>query len=244
VVLSGGVVKQAVVLTLIAFCWARSAWSCGVTAGGAPGISGCSLEEHEEAARRKWHLGSSYAFSSTGLRFSDEQRLGEERHVSLVTVDYRPVRRGTVSAGAGVFIGGNLSSGSARYDFDPGFIGVLGGSWRVWDRGRAGPFALLTGQLSYASTRVQGARYDAFDLRAGVVAGTTLWRLLTPYLVGRAFGGPVFWRHNDARVTGTDTHHYQVGGGLAMLLFRRLDVFAEGVPLGEQGLAVGAGLSF
>jgi len=229
---------------VLGLLWAAPAFPCGVTAGGAPGISWCSLEEHEEAARRKWHVGSSYAFSSTGLRFGDGQRLGEERHVSLVTIDYRPARRATLSGGVGVFIGGSLATDSARYAFDPGFIAVLGGSWRLWDLGRAGPFALLTGQLSYASSRVQGFAYNAFDLRAGVVAGTTLWRVLTPYAVGRAFGGPVFWRHDGAAVTGTDTHHYQVGAGIALLLARRVDVFAEGVPVGEQGIAAGAGLSF
>jgi hypothetical protein len=220
---------------------ARLALACGVTAGGAPGITACSLEEHDEAVRRRWHVASSYAFSSTALRFSDHSRLDEERHVSLVTLDYRPARRATLSAGAGAFLGGSLTTaGGARQDFSPGVVAVLGGAWRIWDPERAGPFALLTGQLSYASTRAAAMAYNALDLRAGVVVGTTLARIVTPYAAARAFGGPVFW---GSELTGTDTHHYQVAAGVAVLLWRRVDLFAEGVPLGERGIAVGVGLA-
>jgi hypothetical protein len=236
--------RGALLLALLGLGWSRAAYPCGVTAGGAPGISGCSLEEHDEATRRRWHVGSSYAFSSTGLRFASDRRLDEERHVSLVTVDHRPSRRVTLSTGAGVFLGGSLSTDSTRYEFAPGFVGVLGGAWRLWDRGRAGPFALLTGQLSYASTRVADAAYNAFDLRAGVVVGTTLGGTVTPYATARAFGGPVFWRYQGESVRGTDTHHYQLGGGVAVLLGRRVDLFAEGVPLGERGVVAGVGLAW
>jgi hypothetical protein len=231
-------------LVIVGLGWNPTARACGIAVGGAPGISGCSLEEHEEAVRNRWHVGSSYAFTSTGLRFSGERQFTEERHVSLVTLDYRPARRATLSLGAGAFLGGHLATGGVQADFSPGFVGVLGGSWRLWDQGRVGPFALLTGQLSTASTRVLGAAYNAFDLRAGLVLGTTLWRAFTPYAAARAFGGPVLWHYGGASVTGTDTHHYQVAGGLAVLLWRRLDLFAEGVPLGERGMVAGAGLSF
>ena len=222
----------------------RTAFACGVTTGGAAGISGCSLKEHEEAARRKWHVGASYSFTSTALHFSGDQRVDEERHASLVTLDYRPSSTVTLQAGAGVFLGGHITAASVRYDFAPGFVSAIGASWRVVDARGAVPFVLLTAQISYASTTTQGIGYNAFDARGGAVVGTTLWDVLTPYLVGRIFGGPVYWRYNGAAVTGTDVHHYQVGGGLSLLLARRVDLFAEGVPLGELGVAAGAGLSF
>jgi len=41
---------------------------------------------------------------------------------------------------------------------------------------------------------------------------------------------------------GTDDHHWQVGAGLSLLLARKVDIFAEGVPLGELGVTAGAGL--
>lgn len=222
----------------------KTALACGVTAGGAAGISGCSLSEHEEAARRKWHVGASYSFTSTALRFTGDQRVDEERHASLVTLDYRPTSTLTLEGAAGLLLGGHISTPSARYDFAPGFVSAIGGSWRVVDARGAIPFVLLTATISYASTATQGVGYNAFDARGGVVIGTTFWDVLTPYAVGRAFGGPVYWRYNGAAVTGTDVYHYQVGVGLSLLLGRRVDLFAEGVPLGERGVAAGGGFSF
>jgi hypothetical protein len=223
---------------------ARPAWACGISAGGTVGITSCSLEEHEEAVRRKWHVGSSYAFSSTGLVFDGGRRFVQERHASLVTLEIRRTRRATLLLGTGAFLGGHLRSESARYDFQPGVVAVAGGGWRALEGGRSGPFLLLTGQLSYVWARNQGAAYQAIDVRAGAVVGTTLWRVLTPYALARAFGGPVFWRQDGQAISGTDAHHYQLGAGVALLVRRRVDLFVEGAPLGERGLAAGAGLSF
>jgi hypothetical protein len=66
--------------------------------------------------------------------------------------------------------------------------------------------------------------------------------VVTPYVLARAFGGPVFWSLAGASVTGTDAHHYQVGAGL-VIRARRVDIVAEGVPLGERTVVVGVGLA-
>jgi hypothetical protein len=218
--------------------------ACGITAGGAVGITGCSLAEHEEATRRKWRLGSAYSFSSTSLIFEGEHTFLQERHTSLLTLEARPTRRSAVLAGLGAFLGGSLRTEMEQFDFDPGVVAVLGGGWRALDLGRTGPFLLLTAQLSYAWTRNLDAAYNAFDARVGAIAAATFWQALTPYLLARAFGGPVYWRLRGEAIAGTDTHHYQLGAGLTLLLKRRVDLFAEAVPLGERGLVAGAGLSF
>jgi hypothetical protein len=88
-------------------------------------------------------------------------------------------------------------------------------------------------------------RFTAFDLRAGAIAGKTIAGVFTPYVTARAFGGPVSWRFDGDAVTGTDLYKYQLGGGLSLALFdRKLDVFAEGIALGERGFAAGVGTSF
>ncbi len=232
------------VVSGIALLPAAPARACGITAGGTVGISGCSLEEHEEATRHRWHLGSSYSFTSTGLRFEGHREFIEERHTSLVTLELRPTRGSALVAGLGAFLGGNLRTATARFDFDPGLVAMVGGGWRAIELVRNGPFLLLTGQLSYAWSRNLGAAYNAFDLRAGAIVASTFWRVLTPYLLARAFGGPVFWSLGGDAITGTDTHHYQLGAGVTFLLKRRLDLFAEAVPLGEHGVVAGAGLAF
>jgi hypothetical protein len=222
----------------------REAHACGAGAGGAAGISGCSLAEHEEEARPKWRVGAGYAFTSTGLHFSSGLRVDEIRSSSVAVVDYSPLRRLTLEAGAGALLGGSITTPAGRYALAPGLASALGGSWRLLDSDGAIPFALVTAQLSYVSSSApQGTGYNAFDLRLGAAVGWTLWHALTPYVVGRAFGGPVYWRYQGAAITGTDDHHWQVGGGVSLRIGRG-DVFAEGVPLGEQGVTAGVGFSF
>jgi len=223
----------------------RRALACGAGAGGAAGISGCSLEEHDEESRPKWRVGASYAFTSTGLHFGGGLRVDEIRNSSIVALDYRPLSRLTLEVGAGAFDGGRITAPDARFGLEPGFVGSVGASWRLLDAKGAIPFVLLTGQFSYLSSSTSpGGGYNAFDFRVGAAVGTTLWRIFTPYVVGRAFGGPVYWRFAGTSIVGTDDHHWQVGAGFSLRLAERLDLFAEGVPLGEQGVTAGGGFSF
>lgn len=233
------------VLSAVAFAVpAKRALACGASGGGAGGVSGCSLEEHEEDARLKWRVGAGYAFTSTGLHFGGLQ-VDQVRNGSLATLDYRPLRRVTLEVGAGAFLGGRITAGSTRYAMAPGFAGVVGASWRVVDAAGAIPFVLLTSELSYASSSTPGdVSYNAFDLRGGAVVGTTFGGVATPYVVGRAFGGPVYWTYQGAAVVGTDDHHWQVGAGFTLVVARRVDLFVEGIPLGELGVSAGAGVSF
>jgi hypothetical protein len=224
-----------------------AAWACGVSAP--DGVSACSLEEHAEAVRPRWRVESSALFTSTALRFSSSLRGDESRRALLASLSYAPSRQVTLHGALGATLGGELDMPAAQYRLSAGPIGALGASWRAFERGRA--FGALTAMLSVSSTatRLAGTtdatvRYTAFDLRLGAVAGATFFDRLSPYALGRVFGGPVFWHYQGAAVTGTDTHHYQLGAGVAFLLARRLDFYAEGVPLGERALSVGASFAF
>jgi len=54
-------------------------WACGASAGGVAGLSGCSLDEHNESVRKKWHVGVSGSFTSTQIRFNPDLRLDPKR---------------------------------------------------------------------------------------------------------------------------------------------------------------------
>jgi hypothetical protein len=240
-------------LVVFLFCVgaSRRALACGASAGGAVGVSSCSLEEHQEETRKKWHVGAGYSFTSTGLRFGDALRPDESRHVALASLDYRYTRRWTFEVGLGTVLAGQLRTATASYDFAPGLLAAVGASWRVLDADEARPFLLFTGQIAFAatSTRQTGSDaaavgYHALDARMGAVVGWTVWRAVTPYALARAFGGPIYWQAEGNDQIGTDVHHYQFGAGIDILVLQALDVFFEGVPLGEQGLAAGAGLAF
>jgi hypothetical protein len=205
------------------------------------------LLEHIEQTRPRWAMGVNSLYTSTRLRFSGGLRGDETRWATLAVLAYLPTPSLVLQAGAGVSLDGALTLPEGKHDFSPGPIGSLGLDWRVWDDGRW--FALLTSSLSVSATRTRLAGgsavgYQALDVRLGGQLGVELLEVLRPYALARVFGGPVFWRHAGDAVTGTDTHHFQVGGGLALRIARTWSVFAEGVPLGERALAAGVATVF
>jgi len=182
----------------------------------------------------------------TALRFDGSLRAEQTRGLVLGEVAYLPTKSLGLEAGAGAALGGSLEAGATTYDFSPGPAAVAGVAFRLLDEPLY--FAHLTSQVSavWSRTRHDGEAsvpYSAYDLRLGGELGLNLVEVLHPYVVGRVFGGPVFWRYRGESVTGTDIHHYQVGIGLGVGIARRLAVLAEAIPLGEQALSLGLSLS-
>lgn len=224
------------------------ATACGASAGGAAGVTSCSLAEHEEEIRKRWRVGAGYGFTSTAIHFGDGLSPSETRHVVFAVLDYRATKRWTLELGLGAQVGGYID-GAAHYDFEPGFASEIGASWRILDEGGPYPFVLATAQFAFVTTHakeraLERNAYTAFDLRLGALAGYPVADVLTPYLLVRAFGGPVYFRYLGEDRTGTDTHHYQVGAGAALLVAKTFDIFIEGVPLGERGVSAGVGVAF
>jgi hypothetical protein len=163
-------------------------------------------------------------------------------------MSYAPTARLRFQASAGVAISGRLRMPNGQHDFSPGPLGAVGMSYRFL-KGR--PFLLLSALISSASARTRldregrdAARYSAIDLRMGLAAGYTFLDALSPYAVARAFGGPVFWRYQGERVVGTDLYHVQLGAGLAWRIAGKIDLFVEGIPLGERAATGGIAAVF
>jgi len=240
-------VERALVATLLASVLGLSsvpAQACGVS--GVDGVSSCSLTEHNEALRPHWAVSASGLSTSTSLRFSGGVHGDQTRSAAFAALAYLPTPVLTLQLGAGATFGGALAMPDGRHDFTPGPTAFVGASWRVLD---ADAFLVLTSLLSFSAARTKregesSVGYEAFDLRLGAELGTTLLGVLRPYLPVRVFGGPVFWKYQAAAVTGTDTHHFQVGLGIGVAISRRLGAFAEGIPLGERALSLGVATAF
>jgi hypothetical protein len=222
---------------------ATRARACGVSAAGVPF---CSLSEHDEAERPRWAVGVSGLYTSTALRLSGSPNADQTRYATLATLAYMPTSRLILQAGAGATLGGSLTLPDGKYEFSPGPTASLGADWRVFDNRRT--FVLLTSALSFSAARThlgdQGSvGYEAFDLRLGGQLGLNIADIFQPYALVRAFGGPVYWHYLGNAVTGTDTHHYQVGAGAGLRVSKLLNLFVEGVPLGERALSIGAGVN-
>jgi hypothetical protein len=230
-------------LLCCALLFAPQAHACGVSASG---VSSCSLAEHDEAVRPRWAVGVSGLYTSTRLRFSGDLHADQVRYASLATLAYLPTPRLVLQLGAGVAFGGSLTPPDGKYEISPGPTAALGADYLAFEDGRY--FVLLTSSLSFAAARTHlgseaSVGYQAFDLRLGTELGVELAKIFRPYLALRAFGGPVYWHHQGEAVTGTDTHHYQVGAGAAVRLTKTLNLFAEGIPLGERAVSLGVGLA-
>jgi hypothetical protein len=220
---------------------AARAHACGVS--GPDGVWSCGLDEEDEVLRPRWQLGAAYGYVSTALRFGDSVRAEQTRNALVATAGYAPTRQLALQLSAGVAFAGELRAPERSFEFSPGPTFAAGATYRVLD---GPPFIALSALLSaaFASTSPGGAGYQAFDLRVGAVIGFTLWNVLSPYAVARVFGGPVFWRYQGRALTGTDVHHYQVGAGASLSIAKQLQLYVEGVPLGERSLAGGLALLF
>ena len=262
----------ALLLFFLSFSPSR-AHACGAAYPGGPVMcdfprdSPANVAARAAAARPPIvRLAASYSFTSTTLLFGEGRRADLTRHAVLGSAQIPLNRTGAVSLliGAGGVAGGTLVHGAARDTIGPGFAAFSGVALRVVDGRGAAPFVQFTGTLSAThaltrtddrGTRTDGTtsagalpdspRFTAFDLRVGGVVGKTFFDTVTPYATARVFGGPISWRFDGADVTGTDLYKYQLGGGASVaLLDRRLDLFVEGIALGERGVRAGGGSTF
>src|SRR4051812_25192776 len=128
-----------------------AAHACGVST--ADGLSACSLAEHEEETRPRWHVGASALYTSTGIDFSGGVRTDETRFSVVASLAYQPWRRTTFQLAAGSTLGGRLTTPAGTYDFANGPTAAIGASWRLVDGAR--PFVVLTSNLSFSAATTQ-----------------------------------------------------------------------------------------
>lgn len=189
--------------------------------------------------------------AASTLVFDGSTRVGIDRRAVFATLERRMSSQWTLQVAAGGIAIGSLKVNGDTYSFGPGWSAGLSASYRALDGRGAKPFLLLGGTLAFAGARTQGVAHDAprvgyvaGDLRLSVVVGKTFFQALSPYALVRGFGGPIWWQINGKDVLGTDAYKFQIGAGLAVALPKGLDVFVEGVPLGEKALSTGLGYSF
>lgn len=244
----------ATIVSIGTFVLARSAFACGVSGGGSPGI--CTLEEHE-ASTRKWRIGAATTRTVTRIQYSDHSERDNERFGVVMTLDRQITNRVVFQVSGGALLYGSIRMPGIDRLMNPGAVVAASAAWRVLDmNGNGTPFLLLTGTLAgffgsttrfrASDTDVQNGSYTAFDLRIGAVFGTVIALgkvSLRPYGVARVFGGPILWNEGSTNLTGTDSYKHQLGGG-ATVVWNRFDVFIEAIAIGERAMSAGMGVSF
>jgi hypothetical protein len=183
---------------------------------------------------------SAGAFRTT-LVFSDDTQRPLRQTALSATLEYRLSHRWTLSASGGWVPWGTIElEDGTSVRLSRGVVGSLGVSWLALEAEGARPFVMLSGSLAFSRIYSAPSLWFSQDLRLGVSAGYTFFERLSPYATARVFGGPVSWNG----LTGSDLYHYQLGAGVAVGLPAGFDLLVEAVPLGEQRVTAGVGLSF
>jgi hypothetical protein len=200
-------------------------------------------------APRRFHLRAGFSAFGTELSFIGGPDSSMERRAVTAGLSYRYSDKITLQASLGATLGGALMYDRERYSFDPGWLASASVSWKMVGEKRNDSF-LLVG-LAFAASGgptkdVKGIAESMYaaDFRISLIGGKTFYDVLSPYLVVRAFGGPILWEHKGEPLIGGDKYHFQVGAGVVAALPGHFDVFAEGIPLGERASVVGVGYSF
>lgn len=190
-------------------------------------------------------MGASFGAFTSELRFDDDSEPSITETSLVASGGYRWGKGWSVRLAAGAVLGGSLELGDSTHDVAPGWLVVAGVSRNVTFAGRWFVSGSVTAGVSSTRTRedapgAMDARLSAGDVRLGVIAGVTLWERLSPYLLARAFGGPVMWTLGGEDITGSDQHHYQLGAGAsASLPWWNASVLVDGSVLGERALSIG-----
>lgn len=220
------------------------------------GVVSCSGGEPlvAEGPLTRMRFGATVGASRASLRVFDsathaEARGALERGAATVFAGYYASRRWAFSLAMGALLPGKLEltwpDHAEHLTLSPGFLAAASVSYVLANEAPSTPFVLTAMTLGVgvndATPESGGAseRMIAGDVRLSITAGKTFAEAFRPYASARVFGGPVLL---GARATGTDRYHVQPALGLAVILPRGFDVFAEVAPAFE--LAVSMGLGF
>lgn len=187
-------------------------------------------------------MGAAAAASSTTIRFDGERELDLRQDAAVVTLTHVRASGWSFRGSLGALLGGSLDEGDRRHELGVGVIGALGAS-RPWTSGPWFVIGSITASASRVSTREPGGErvgLVAVDARLGAVAGRR-FGAASPYVLARAFGGPVLWTVDATDVTGTDTHHYQLGAGVSVTA-GAVTVVVDLAGLGERAASLGVSL--
>ncbi len=132
---------------------------------------------------------------------------------------------------AGAVVDGTLTDGRTTFALGPGYLGGVAAS-RPWPIGSL--FLIGTASLGASHTAAADSdRVTAIDARVGAIVGRRFGPV-APYLLARAFGGPVMW----GQFTGGDATHVQLGAG-ATLTYARLSLLLDLSAIGERSASLG-----
>ncbi len=197
---------------------------------------------------RPWLVGVAYGQFESDLAFDDFDAEVEQQAIS-VSVGYRFDGALSARVSVGLILGGEVEPEDAgedgELDLEVGLSLTGAVAYRV-TRGKwfaTGTASLGAGRTGLDTGNAEGS-YTSTDLRVGVLAGATLWNRVSPYVLARGFGGPVFLSAGALEQTGSDKSHYQLGGGITAALPNHFALQVDASFLGETSVSGGVAMLF
>lgn len=182
------------------------------------------------------------AASRSTLSFTGDRELDIDQRALAITVGQVRASRWSFRASLGALLDGSLVGDGRTHNLGPGLVVGLSVA-KQWTRGDW----FLTGTYSASVSRTttglaaeaQRETLIATDLiRVGVMAGRTFGPV-SPYVLARGFGGPVFWRLDGMDVTGSDIYFFQLGAGASFTTSSGFSLVVDVSALGEQSASLG-----
>lgn len=208
------------------------------------GSTGCE-GNYPKYRKDAWILGFAFGAAHSELDFGNDIEPEMNQTTVFVTLGHRWGQSWSVRLAAGMVLDGRIDYDGRSHDVGIGKLLAASLSRKLSLSGGAFVAGSITAAVSATTTAEKvflgyedPVSFEAKDVRIGVTAGLPMGEVLTPYVLARAFAGPVKWTLDDEELTGSDQHHYQLGVGVNVAF--PLDLIATvDVPLlGEPGMSV------
>lgn len=210
------------------------------------GPTGLPYECDGDSSESKWRVGASGGAFQTTIEFEGDTRVDLEQASVSAILGYQVSTRVGLVASLGAILAGEVDVSSSE-DMGKGVLGSLTATYLPFYETETRPFILGSFTLGHSRTSAvsdDGRRHDwtAVDGRLGLMVGKTFAERYVPFVVARAFAGPVSWTLGGEDVYGGDVYHYTVGVGASYRIPGTLDLFAEVLALGERSASFGMSL--
>lgn len=149
----------------------------------------------------------------------------------------------SVRVAVGVVVDGTLTTGGRTFDLGAGPLAsaAISHQWSFAPWFVTGSFSLGASRVHTRETAAASSAESsllAIDGRLAATAGRSFGPF-SPYVLARAFGGPIFWTFDGDGTRGTDAHHYQLGLGASLTVSDRLTFLVDVAALGERAASLG-----
>jgi len=194
----------------------------------------------------QWFVGAGAGVSRSTLRFDGGREHDIEQTAVTASIGLARPSRLSVRAAIGAVLHGSLEGEGRSYDIGRGFLltASVSKQWVTGDWFLTGSFSASASRTTTteAVPRASSVGLTAFDLARGGITAGRAFGLVSPYLLARAFGGPVLWEIDGMDLAGTDVYHFQLGAGVSASTPWGLSVLLDISALGEQAASLGVAL--